>query len=536
MATYNKSGVVRYYVTTDTHHTPWGYRNGVNGKTIHFDLGDNTAGCEYDEFDPPEDMDTETGIALDGNHDTAVVGGARKGLQIYRDTTHKIIFFGLDTGTDDLDIFQIPDSQVNQMAAAMEGLADNWDVAVLTHMPLFPGRKGGSSGPVGAWNCGACWSAAESTIENIAQKVFDLLTAFSTRGTYTDEAANKTYNFSSKNGYVIGCFAGHIHAHVKCTYKGFPMEAFTTNGADEWTYDQGYSNTGLYIPYENYINVNFDSKTVNGMSYANPEANYFQQYDSYHNEANCYYMDKASCNFKMQPDTTAHPKFYDGAYIGYSYSTLDGTSFGKNTRHDRYWPFNTNVTLSIGGRSVSACSIWFDTRGRLRYYAPNPPSSDYKSYEEIENYDNVRVTFKANNVQWTFQDGLLVSAIPTYRSGTLKAKYNWGIVFNASGVPVGINENGGAAEDFGAGQNYVNVTNIKVYDGKTLKEITNMPQIGITGTFNSNSKINLARADYGGSNQISSPDNLLIRVVGDDGAVMWLYDGKLTSLTDQQVL
>lgn len=63
-----------------------------------------------------------------------------------------------------------------------------------------------------------------------------------------------------------------------------------------------------------------------------------------------------------------------------------------------------------------------------------------------------------------------------------------------------------------------------------------MPQIGITGTFNSSSKINLARADYGGSNQISSPDNLLMRVVGDDGAAMWLYDGKLTSLTDQQVL
>ena len=112
----------------------------------------------------------------------------------------------------------------------------------------------------------------------------------------------------------------------------------------------------------------------------------------------------------------------------------------------------------------------------------------------------------------------------------------WGIVFNASGVPAGVNQNGGAAEDFGAGQNYVNVSNIKIYDGKTLKEITNMPQIGITGTFNSSSKVNLARADYGGSNQISSPNNLLMRVVGDDGAVMWLCDGKLTSLTDQQVL
>ena len=73
MSTYNKSGVVRYYVTTDTHHTPWGYRNGVNGKTIHFDLGDNTTGCEFGEPDTPEEMSTATGIALDGNHDTAVL-------------------------------------------------------------------------------------------------------------------------------------------------------------------------------------------------------------------------------------------------------------------------------------------------------------------------------------------------------------------------------------------------------------------------------------------------------------------------------
>ena len=63
-----------------------------------------------------------------------------------------------------------------------------------------------------------------------------------------------------------------------------------------------------------------------------------------------------------------------------------------------------------------------------------------------------------------------------------------------------------------------------------------MPQIGIIETFNPNSKIDFARADYSGSNQISDPDKLLVRVVGDDGAVLWLYDGKLTTLTDQQVL
>lgn len=531
MATYNKSGVVRYYVTTDTHHTPWGYRNGVNGKTIHFDLGDNTTGCEFGEPDTPEEMSTATGIALDGNHDTAVLGGIRKGLQIYRDTTHKIIFFGLDSGTADLEGIQIPDEQVYEMAETMEGLADNWDVAVLTHFPLFPGVRDQTEPK---WDCGSCWGGHEASVNNYAGKVHKVLNAYQS---HTSTAIDgRTYDFSDKNGYVIGCFAGHIHTHVKCTYKGIPMEAFTTNGSDEWVKNVDYANNGLYIPYENYINVNFDSKTINGMSFANPDETYFQQYTSYHNEANCYYMDKASCNFKMQPDTTAHPKFYDGVYIGYSYSTLDGTSFGKSNRFDRYWPFNTDVTLSIGGRSVSACSIWFDNCGRLRYYAPNPPSANFESYKEIENYDNVRVTFKANNVQWTFQDGLLVSSVPVYKSGSFIGKNGYGITFGSNGVPKGITLNGGDPKDYGTGENYINVMSIQIYSGTDLKELTATPQIGITGTFSALSKIDLARSTSSGANQISSADNVLMRVVGNNNAVIWIYNGKLTALTDQQVL
>lgn len=265
----------------------------------------------------------------------------------------------------------------------------------------------------------------------------------------------------------------------------------------------------------------------------------------HHDKDDCYYIDKAACYFKMQPNTTAHPKFYAGAYIGYSYSPLDGTDFGKNGRADRYWPFSATVTLTLGSNNVSARVIWFDANGRLRYYSnrtdfnnnvSGQKYSDRAMYTEIPDYRSVRVTFKANNVNWVFQDGLLVSATPTFCGGTLKGKYGWGIVFDQNGVPYGINKDGGAGDDFGVGQNYINITNIKIYDGTTLKEITNMPQIGITGTFNSGSKINLARADYSGANQISSSDKLLVRVVGDDGAVMWLYDGKLTSLTDQQVL
>lgn len=67
MATYNKTGVAKYYVTTDTHCSPWGHRNGVNGKTIHFDLGDNTAASHFGDRDYPETMSVAAKIALLGN-------------------------------------------------------------------------------------------------------------------------------------------------------------------------------------------------------------------------------------------------------------------------------------------------------------------------------------------------------------------------------------------------------------------------------------------------------------------------------------
>ena len=104
------------------------------------------------------------------------------------------------------------------------------------------------------------------------------------------------------------------------------------------------------------------------------------------------------------------------------------------------------------------------------------------------------MTFKANNVTWTFQNGLLVSAVPTYCAGSLAGKNGYAIEFNANGVPTGISRNGSAGQDYGAGQNYVNYKDVKVYQGSELIHITQVPQIGITGRFTSSSKINLARA------------------------------------------
>ena len=553
MSAINKTGVVRYNVTTDTHGYPWGHRHGVNGTTIHFDLGDNTVGCNLGELDPPEAMSVEANIALRGNHDTAVMGwdkdepdekgGFHLELQTYNDPDNKIAVFGLDVGTKLTSTLEIPARQIYQLAAALSRLDNGWDVIILTHAPLFPGTLK----EVAGWNCGYCWGRpGDSEIDKTgtyaedAEKVITLLNAFKEHKKYSGDNGT-IYDFSSSNGRVLGCFAGHIHNSAKVIYKGIPMEAFPTNGADEWTPEKrgSHSNMGLYKPVLSYININFDSKTVNGQSFIHTDSNLCEVTgigDYYHNESSCFYLDKVSGYFHMQPSPAAHPKFYDGIYLGYSGSPLDGTSFGKNGAQDRYWPFDASIDMKIGARMVQAKGIWFDTNGRLRYYTNSSDTSNYKSYIPIENYRSVKITFTTHNVSWTFQDGLLVSSVPVYKSGSFIGKNGYGITFGSNGVPKGITLNGGDPKDYGTGENYINVTSIQIYSGTDLKELTATPQIGITGTFSALSKIDLARSTSSGANQISSADNVLMRVVGNNNAVIWIYNGKLTALTDQQVL
>lgn len=547
----SKTGIVKYYVTTDTHSYPWGIRNGVNGATVHFDLGDNTAGFRKNYAEAPEVMSVASQIALRGNHDTAALGWNKNTkvngayalqLQVYRDNTNKIIFFGLDTGTDDVNVLEIPLRQIDQMAQTLSTLPLNWDVVVLTHTPLFPKTVGGDVD----WDCGACWGGLSGAYESSVTKLLDLLQKFKKHSSSFSYVASdgKTYSFESSNGYVIGCFAGHIHNHIKCKHAGIPMETFPTNGSDEWTTEAEYKNSGLYVPWESYISINYSYNTVNGMPF-DERAFTSYKYDTHHTESNCFYLAKAVGHFQMRPTSAVYAKFYNGTYIGYSGSPLDGTTFGNNTWKDRYWPFGATVTLTVGSSRVSARVIWFDTNGRLRYYSNDTDFNNDVSgkeywkaakYTEINQYKTARVTFKANNVTWTFQNGLLVSAVPTYCAGSLAGKNGYAIEFNANGVPTGISRNGSAGQDYGAGQNYVNYKDVKVYQGSELIHITQVPQIGITGRFTSSSKINLARADSNGANRITSPDNLLLRVVDVNDAVWWLYDGKLTILTDQQVL
>ena len=558
MAAIQKTGIVKYNIITDTHGYPWGHRNGVNGETVHFDLGDNTVGYAEGEFDEPEVMSVEC-MALLGNHDTAVYGwnkdsrdennNYRLQLKTYRDSVNKIIFFGLDVGTKEVGTLEIPSREIDQLAEELSELGKGWDVIVLTHAPLFPSDLPEIDQD---WDCGPCWGRPGDTFDESgklnstpgsyaaqAEEVRKLLVAFKDHSTYTD-SNGVTYNFTSSDGYVLGCFAGHVHNPIKVIYKGIPMEAFATNGADEWTknHNGSWLNMGLYNPILAYISINYDSKTVNGQSFThNKEWNELTTIGDYHhNEASCFYIDKAAGYFHMKPAPTAHPKFYDGVYIGYSGSPLDGTSFGKNGHTDRYWPFETSISLRIGSSTVSARAIWFDTNGRLRYYTNSTNTSSYISYVPINNYKTVTVTFTTNNVNWTFQNGLLVSAIPIFKAGSFTGKNGYGITFDSNGIPKGVTLNGGNLKDYGVGENYINVTRVQIYSGPDYKEITTTPQIGITSTFNATSQINLARSTSSGANQCPSTNNLLMRVEGNNGAVIWLYNGKLTALTDAQVL
>lgn len=414
MATLSKTGTVRFDVTTDTHNSPWGFRNGVNGKTIYFDLGDNTRGRYYEDIDFPEVMsvcqdEDDNSIALFGNHDTAVNGGIKKGLQIYRDYDNQIIFFGLDVGTEELSVYEIPQAQIKSMANTLSSLTDGWDIVVLTHVPLFPPTNSANS----SWNCGAAWTTADYNNFENPEDLVDLLVCFKEKTPFV--YGGTTYNFPSNrpNCRVIGCFAGHIHYHVKCIYRGIPMETFPSNGSEEWTTTGGLNNEGMYDPYESYIGINFDTNTVNGQNFVSPSnANYFYPYPYYHDTASeCPYMTNAIGVHKINANSSAYPKFYSGVYIGYSNSAAAGTSFGKANYGDRYYSFGGSRTLSVGGTSITATAIMFDDNGRLRYYKNGGDVSDCQAYTEIPNYKTATVTFTTNNgVVWTFRKGLLISA------------------------------------------------------------------------------------------------------------------------------
>lgn len=169
--------------------------------------------------------------------------------------------------------------------------------------------------------------------------------------------------------------------------------------------------------------------------------------------------------------------------------------------------------------------------------SPFTPESD--EINAMDSIDSYRKLIKINNDQliyfcdvWKFVGGLLDSIIPPYKSGTLVGKNGWAFYFDSQGKPYGMAQNGGTPVDYGKGENWMNVYEVKLFNS-VGDPLTDVPQIGATGAF-ATTGIDMARERITGANQISSTKDMLMRVLGgnDGKTVYWLYEGRLTSLTD----
>ena len=563
-STHDKTGSVRYYATADTHGYPWGRRGTTaEGYTIDFDLGDNTAGYAGTDttaewpvvlIDPVEEMNAK--IALLGNHDTSVLaargqlaGHDKFKLQIYKDTANKIAVYGLDTCTDNVNVYAIPVQELVDLATDLEKLGAGWDVIILSHAPLFNGHS----------DYKLLWPEKYQAPEN-AKYLYQILRGFvwherNVKVTFPEYGSAKSFDFSGSNGHIIGCFCGHVHGHFKtkikltdfenagATVAWIPVEVFSTNGSSEWDQYGETKNQGMYIPYEPYINVNYDYKTINGTSFVSPKEEFINpntrekvvfgggRHDT---AAKCFYLTHATGAFQLQ--SNYYPKFYDGRYIGWTQSKRQGGAFNTNGDTGRCWYLDNSIRLSVKNLStgatstITAQSVWFDTNGQLRY-AASSKTTNPGSYLEIVNYKTISITLQSGGVSWKFVKGLLDSIIPPYKSGVLQGKNGWAFYFDSQGKPYGMAQNGGTPIDYGAGENWMNVHEVRLFNEITTP-LTNVPQIGATGTFSTG--VDMARETMSGTNQISSTKGMLMRVLGgsDGKTVYWLYEGRLTSLTD----
>ena len=129
---------------------------------------------------------------------------------------------------------------------------------------------------------------------------------------------------------------------------------------------------------------------------------------------------------------------------------------------------------------------------------------------------------------------------PTYTSGEIVGG-NYKIKFDSQGYATSITTLDGGSVSDSAGNNWINVSEIWVYwkglydlSEKSITKIKNTPQIGITGLFSSgDGRINMVRETTKGENKITGKKNLLIWVKGTNGKQYWLYDGRLTTLTNK---
>lgn len=377
-----KTGSVIYGVIADTHGYPSGRRQRLSTEKYLFDLGDNTMTSNLNYDNEPVEVIGNADMVLFGNHDTLQNGGQKKGLQIIRDVSNKVIIFGMDSCTADSHHHSLVDSQITELAETLEGLADDWDVIVLTHVPLFEEDPNIT---------GTCWS--EERPEQ-SQDLINILKAYKNHSSCTWDGF--AYNYTSKTGNVIGCFCGHVHNGFACAVDGIYMEAFTTNGAATQLPNESEDgdNAGMYTPGTMQISINFSTHRVNGEDYINPNPTFEAKYKSHPNND---IGQQAFGRVFLGGDDGAYPKFLsDGTYLGWSNNASGSPAENRFTR----WGIGTN-TITIGNRTVNATHIRWGSNGRLRFYTADTRVRD----TEIANHQNVNVEFVSNGFLWKFEDG-----------------------------------------------------------------------------------------------------------------------------------
>jgi len=418
-----------YTVITDTHGTPWGSRKAV------FDLGDNTKSqggdtSSFKYYEPVEDTSVYTEMTLLGNHDVAhnantSDGNIRKGIQKFVDARHNMIFFGLDSA-DSHHYFSIDINDIISIGNMLQTTYLGWNVAILTHVPLF--SKG--IGMEDAWT---------ETRPNNARILLDLLDAYQNSDKFTiteDSGYPHNYDFSNnknngkqEKGYVVGCFCGHIHRGIQigrtATYDlqngvsladappyNIYMESFVCNGEETWIKNNGESdeNSSWYHPEIQRIKIDFDKKTVNGHTYDCEKSDNKHNINKTKTLPSDYYKNKAKGFLLMQSDW--YPKFYlpksgdknhtlKGTYMGCSHGAdvIPENSTLSQPRGGGNWIVSSGE-IEINGNKKVATHIRFGADGRLRFYCNNGGET------EISNYKNANISFITNNVRWNFKGGL----------------------------------------------------------------------------------------------------------------------------------
>ncbi|MBE6687727.1 MAG: hypothetical protein E7588_00430 [Ruminococcaceae bacterium] len=427
----NKSGTAEYTVIADTH----GYITGC--LEADFDLGDNT-NSGVNMYEPIQHTKASK-MTLLGNHDVAqmmhesgmyvektdaeiTVPYEKEwiGVQEYADNDKKILFIGLETAKS-FHSYTVPSVQISHLAKRMSELEEDWDIAILTHIPLFPPRTVSGN----SWDdrMERRWDRIDDSLRNTdadtrsnhmktPREIVKLLSAFQTKSTVIYNGA--TYDYSKKtSNNVIGCFCGHVHNSIRCAVSlcDFPgyteytdanrkkiyMEAFRTNGSAEYA-PQSMANAGMYIPEPSpcRIIIDFDNCTVNGTSYISPAVSSDYAVEN-HNSGHPFSV-LAKGQYKLSETSEMYPKFYEGQCIGWGLKPESGaTRYGDNIH-------NVNG-IHIEGIEGVVDKIRFSASGLLKYYI----TTDSPTQKTIPDYDTVTLHFTTDNgVKWHFRGGKLV--------------------------------------------------------------------------------------------------------------------------------